>query len=169
VSASHFVFTAAPPEERQALLINSPESGETATENRFWTGRNSLLDETRSTPAGDRNLEPTTVRLLCGCWLRRKLEIREQLFARTRQPSCPRQPVYSIQPVEYQSRPDDVRCVKACHVNQRYEQGRANARLRPGQETSLTPPCSNRWSFGSKFAVLKKVLTTLLGLFGARQ
>jgi len=36
------------------------------------------------------------------------------------------------------------------------------------QEISLTPPCSNLRSFGSKCSVLKKVLATLLGLFGTR-
>jgi len=37
------------------------------------------------------------------------------------------------------------------------------------QETSLAPPCSNLRSFGSKCAVMKKVLATLLGLFGTPQ
>ena len=37
---------------------------------------------------------------------------------------------------------------------------------RPGQKASLTPPCSKLRSFGSKNTVLKKVLVTLLGLFG---
>ena len=37
----------------------------------------------------------------------------------------------------------------------------------PGQETSLVPPCSNLRFFGSKCTVLKKVLATLLGGFGA--
>jgi len=45
-------------------------------------------------------------------------------------------------------------------------QGRKEARWRPGQEASLAPPCSNLMSFGSKYTVLKKVLATLLGLFG---
>jgi len=40
-------------------------------------------------------------------------------------------------------------------------------RWRPGQETSLAPPCSNLRSFESKSTVLKKVLVTLLGLFSA--
>jgi len=38
---------------------------------------------------------------------------------------------------------------------------------RPGQEKSLASPCSNLRSFGSKCAVLKKVLVTLLALCGA--
>jgi len=46
-------------------------------------------------------------------------------------------------------------------------QGRNEVRWRPGQEASLAPACSNLWSFESKFTVLKKVLMTLLGLFGA--
>jgi len=45
-------------------------------------------------------------------------------------------------------------------------QGRNEVRWRPGQEASLAPPCSNLRSFGSKCIVLKKVLATLLGLFG---
>jgi len=49
----------------------------------------------------------------------------------------------------------------------RLEQGRTNVRWRLGQETSLAPPCSNRRSFGRTCTVLKKVLATLLGLFGA--
>jgi len=36
------------------------------------------------------------------------------------------------------------------------------------QGKSLAPPCSNLRSFGSKCTVLRKVLATLLGLFGAR-
>ena len=46
------------------------------------------------------------------------------------------------------------------------DQGRNEVRWRPGQEASLAPPCSNLRSFGSKCTVLKKVLVTLLGLFG---
>jgi len=45
--------------------------------------------------------------------------------------------------------------------------GRTGVRWRPGQETSLTPPHSDVRSFGSKCAILEKVLVTLLGLFGA--
>ena len=48
-------------------------------------------------------------------------------------------------------------------------QGRNEVRWRPGQEASLAPPCSNLRSFESKSTVLKKVLATLLGLFGARR
>ena len=48
-------------------------------------------------------------------------------------------------------------------------QGRNEVRWRPGQEASLAPPCSNLRSFGSKFTVLKTVIVTLLGLFGAPQ
>jgi len=44
-----------------------------------------------------------------------------------------------------------------------------DARRRPGQETSLAPPCSKLRSFGSKCTVLKKALATLLGLFCAPQ
>ena len=47
-------------------------------------------------------------------------------------------------------------------------QGRNKARRRLGQETSLTPSCSNLRSFGSKYNVLKEVLMTLLWLFGPR-
>ena len=47
-------------------------------------------------------------------------------------------------------------------------QGRTEVRWRPEQETSLEPPWSNLRSFGSKCAVLEKVLTIVLGLFGAR-
>ena len=46
-------------------------------------------------------------------------------------------------------------------------QWRTECRWRPGKEASLTPPCLDLRSFGSKFTVLKKVLATLLGLFGA--
>jgi len=45
--------------------------------------------------------------------------------------------------------------------------GRYEVRWRPGQEASLAPPCSNLRTFGSKCTVLKQVITTLLGLFGA--
>jgi len=48
-----------------------------------------------------------------------------------------------------------------------HEQGRNEVRWRPGQESSFAPPCSNLRSFGSNFTGLKKVLATLLGLFGA--
>jgi len=48
-----------------------------------------------------------------------------------------------------------------------YIQGDNEVRWRPGQEASLALPCSNLSSFGSKFTVLKKVLVTLLGHFGA--
>jgi len=47
------------------------------------------------------------------------------------------------------------------------KQWRTEVRWRPGQETSLPPPCLNLKSFGSKCAVLKKVPATLLGLFGS--
>jgi len=46
-------------------------------------------------------------------------------------------------------------------------QGHNEVRWRPGQETSLAPPFSNLRPFGSKCTVLKKVLVTLLGLFGS--
>jgi len=45
-------------------------------------------------------------------------------------------------------------------------QERNKVRWRPGQEASLAPPYWNLRSFGSKCTVLKKVLVTLLGLFG---
>jgi len=48
-----------------------------------------------------------------------------------------------------------------------HEQGRNEVRCRPGKEASLASSCSNLRSFRSKFTVLKKVLVTLLGLFGA--
>ena len=54
------------------------------------------------------------------------------------------------------------------HSPQSPYQGRAEVRWRPGQETSLAPPCSNLGSFASKCTVLKKVLAAL-GLFGAPQ
>ena len=44
--------------------------------------------------------------------------------------------------------------------------GRTKVRWRLRQNTSLPPSCSNLRSFGSKCAVLKKVLITLLGLSG---
>jgi len=47
------------------------------------------------------------------------------------------------------------------------EQGRNEVRWSPGQEASLAPQRSNLKSFGSNCTVLKKVLVTLLGLFGA--
>jgi len=46
-------------------------------------------------------------------------------------------------------------------------QGRNEARWRPGQEASLSLPRSNLRSSGRKCTVLKKVLVTLLRLFGA--
>jgi len=55
-------------------------------------------------------------------------------------------------------------CCKTHH-----SQGRNEARQHPGQEASLAPPCSNLRSFGSKCTVLKKVLGTLLGRFGAQE
>ena len=45
-------------------------------------------------------------------------------------------------------------------------QGRNEVRWRLGRETSLAPPCSNLRFFGNKCTVLKKVLMTLLWLFG---
>ena len=48
-----------------------------------------------------------------------------------------------------------------------FSQGCNEVRWRPGHEASLAPPCSTLRSFGSKCTVLKKVLMTLLGLFGA--
>jgi len=45
--------------------------------------------------------------------------------------------------------------------------GRNEARRRPGQEASLALPYSTLMSFGSKCTLLKKVLVTLLSLFGA--
>jgi len=38
--------------------------------------------------------------------------------------------------------------------------------MAPGAKTSLAPPWWNLSSFESKFAVLRKVLLVLLGLFG---
>jgi len=46
-------------------------------------------------------------------------------------------------------------------LNNRDVQGRNEVRWRPGQETSLAPPCSNLRPFGSKCTVLKTVLMTL--------
>ena len=46
-------------------------------------------------------------------------------------------------------------------------QGRNEVRWRPGQEASLAPPYLKLRSSGRKCTVLKKVLVTLLGLFGA--
>jgi len=45
---------------------------------------------------------------------------------------------------------------------------RGVTRLDDGQEESLAAPCSNLMAFGSQCSVLKEVLMTLLGLFGAR-
>jgi len=53
-------------------------------------------------------------------------------------------------------------CCKTHHT-----QGRNDAIWRPGQEASLAPSCSNLRSLGSKCSVLKKVLVTWSGLFGA--
>ena len=46
-------------------------------------------------------------------------------------------------------------------------QGGNEVRWRPGKEASLAPQCSNLRYFGSKCAVLNKVVVTLLGLFRA--
>jgi len=45
-------------------------------------------------------------------------------------------------------------------------QGRNEVTWRPGQEASLALPGLNLKSFRSKCIVLKKILVTLLGLFG---
>ena len=47
------------------------------------------------------------------------------------------------------------------------QQGRNEVRWCLGQEASLVSQCLNLRSFGSKCTVLKKVLVTLLGHFGA--
>jgi len=44
---------------------------------------------------------------------------------------------------------------------------RNEVRWRPGQKASMAPPCSNLRFYGSKYTELKKVLVTLLRLFGA--
>jgi len=54
-----------------------------------------------------------------------------------------------------------------CKTKTHHTQKRNEARWRLGQEASLAPPCSSLMSFGSKCTALKKVLVTLLGLFGA--
>jgi len=46
-------------------------------------------------------------------------------------------------------------------------QGRNEVRWRPGKEANLGSPWSALTSFGSKCTVLKNVLATLLGRFGA--
>jgi len=46
-------------------------------------------------------------------------------------------------------------------------QGRNEVRWRPWQEASLEPPFTSLRSIGSKCTVFKKLLVTLLGLFGA--
>jgi len=51
--------------------------------------------------------------------------------------------------------------------NVTYHQGCKEVRWRPGQEVSLAPPCSNLRSYGTNCTVVKKVLATLLRLFGA--
>jgi len=48
-----------------------------------------------------------------------------------------------------------------------FNNGHSEVGWRPGQKTSLAPPCSNTRSFRSKCTVLKKILATLLGLFDA--
>ena len=48
-------------------------------------------------------------------------------------------------------------------------QWRSEDRWRPGLGARLASPCSNVRFFGSKCTELKKVLVTLLGLFGASQ
>jgi len=47
-----------------------------------------------------------------------------------------------------------------------WPQGRNEVKWRPGQEAGLAPPCYNLKSFANKSTVLKKVLVTLLALFG---
>jgi len=59
------------------------------------------------------------------------------------------------------------KCAVKSHFTHLQHQGRNEVRWRPGQETSLAPPCSNLRSFGSKSTVSKKVVVTFLGLFGA--
>jgi len=67
-----------------------------------------------------------------------------------------------------------IKCSREPHyarvpqVPQAGPQGHTEVRWRPGQERSLAPPFSNLRFFGSKCTVLKEVLATLLGLFGAR-
>ena len=56
--------------------------------------------------------------------------------------------------------------INTASVSRGVVQGRTEVRWLPEQETSLAPPCSNLRSFVSKCTVLKKVLVTLLGLFG---
>jgi len=48
-----------------------------------------------------------------------------------------------------------------------FNQGRKKVRWRPGQVASVAPPYSNLRSFRSKCTVLKEVLVTSLGHFGA--
>jgi len=55
-----------------------------------------------------------------------------------------------------------------CNLTKVLSQGRTEVKWRPGQETSLAPSCSKLKSIGRKCTVLKKILATLLGLFGAR-
>ena len=47
------------------------------------------------------------------------------------------------------------------HAVMSLQQGCNEVRLRPGQQASLAPPCSNVMSFGRKFTVLKKVIVKL--------
>jgi len=58
----------------------------------------------------------------------------------------------------------EVRC-KRCSIKVCSPPGGINVRWRPGQEISSAPPCSNLMS---KCTLQKKVIATLLGLFGAR-
>ena len=50
---------------------------------------------------------------------------------------------------------------------QPWEKGRSEVRDRLDKENKLGVPCSNLRSFGSKRPVLKEVLATLPGFFGA--
>ena len=47
------------------------------------------------------------------------------------------------------------------------DQGRNEVKRRPGQKANLAPQYSNLRSFGSNSTLLKKVIVTLLGLFGS--
>jgi len=49
----------------------------------------------------------------------------------------------------------------------RWTRKRSEIRWRPGQETKFRAPCLNLSSSGSKSTALKKVLATLLKLFGS--
>ena len=67
--------------------------------------------------------------------------------------------------IAHQKLVSTIKTQKARVTNKTYEQGRRGS-MAPGARSKFGAPCSNLRSFGSKCTLLKKVLVTLLGLFG---